>query len=185
MSEPLVGELRIMPYGGTSPSAFIPRGWAPCNGQLLSIAQNTALFSLLGTAYGGDGRTTFALPDLRGRAAMGQGQGPGLSSYRIGSVAGSENVTLQSSQLPAHTHPIGTATVPVGGASTAASPAGAYLGTVSPAAYGTGTSNGPMAAGTISGPTTAIGGDQGHENRQPYLALNYYIATQGMFPQRQ
>lgn len=183
MSDPFVGELRIMPYGGTG--TYIPNGWAQCNGQLLQIRQYTALFALLGTTYGGDGRTTFAVPNLNGRTPIGMGQGPGLSSYPMGATSGTESVTLQSTQLPAHTHALGTATVPVGGASTAASPAGAYLGTVSPAAYGQGTANGPMAAGTISGPTTAVGGNQPHENRQPYLALNYYIALQGVFPQRQ
>lgn len=183
MSDPFVGELRIMPYGGTG--TFIPNGWAQCNGQLLNIRQFTALFSLLGTTYGGNGTTTFAVPDLRGRAVLGQGQGPGLSNYRIGTTAGTETVTLQAAQLPAHTHALGTATVPVGGTASAASPAGAYMGVVNPPSYGTGTANGPMAAGTISGTTTAVGSDQAHENRQPYLVLNYYIALQGIFPQRQ
>ena len=100
MSEPYLGMVILFPY------TFAPRGWAFCNGQLLSIAQNTALFSLLGTTYGGDGVTTFALPDLRGRVAMSSGTGPGLSNRTIGEVAGVENVTLISTQMPAHTHNI-------------------------------------------------------------------------------
>src|SRR4051794_10683767 len=98
MSEPFIGE--VIMFAGN----FAPRGWALCQGQLLSIAQNTALFSILGTTYGGNGQTTFALPDLRGRVPLGQGQGPGLSSYVLGEVAGNENVTLISTQMPQHNH---------------------------------------------------------------------------------
>ena len=96
--DPFLGQLMLVPYN------FAPRGWAFCNGQIMSIAQNTALFSLLGTTYGGNGQTTFALPDLRGRVAVSAGQGPGLQNYSLGEIAGSENVTLISSQMPAHTH---------------------------------------------------------------------------------
>src|ERR1700735_274106 len=99
MANPFVGEIRIFPFN------FAPVGWALCQGQLLSISQNTALFSLLGTFYGGDGRTSFALPDLRGRVPVGQGQGPGLSSYDIGEMAGGEAVTLLATQIPPHSHP--------------------------------------------------------------------------------
>src|SRR3954468_23228168 len=100
MSEPFLGEIRM--FGGN----FAPRGWAFCNGQILSIAQNTALFSLLGTTYGGNGQTTFGLPDLRGRVAVSAGQGPGLSNYSLGELAGSESVTLTSANMPAHNHSV-------------------------------------------------------------------------------
>src|SRR3954470_21278546 len=98
MSSPFIGEIRLFPYN------FAPRGWAFCSGQILPISQNTALFSLLGTTYGGNGQTTFALPDLRGRAAISSGQGPGLSSYTIGEVGGVESVTLNTQQMPQHQH---------------------------------------------------------------------------------
>ena len=100
MSEPFLGEIRMFGFG------FAPQGWAPCNGQLLPISQNTALFSLLGTTYGGDGRTTFALPDMRSRVPVCQGQGPGLSSYAEGQAGGAETVTLAATQMPGHTHPV-------------------------------------------------------------------------------
>ena len=102
--DPFLGQLMLVPYN------FAPRGWAFCNGQIMSIAQNTALFSLLGTTYGGNGQTTFALPDLRGRVAVSAGQGPGLQNYSLGEIAGSETVTLISSQMPAHTHLVGAST---------------------------------------------------------------------------
>ena len=180
--DPFLGEIRIMPY------SFAPRGWLPCQGQLMSIAQNTALFSLLGTQYGGDGRTTFALPDLRGRAVVGKGQGPGLSDYPQGIQIGTETVTLQSTQLPAHIHALGTVTVPVNnGAPGVTSPAGAFFAKVNgSSAFGAGTGNGPMAANMLTGTTSQVGGNTAHENRMPYLALGYCIATQGaVFPQRQ
>lgn len=175
-----LGEIRLLPFN------FAPRDWALCQGQLLPIAQNTALFSLLGTQYGGNGVTTFALPDLRGRAAVGMGQGPGLSNYPVGTQAGTENVTLISTEIPAHTHTISNASVPVNaGAATATSPASNFFAKVSPEAYGPGTANGPMAANLLNGPTAGAGGSQPHENRQPFLVLNYCIALQGEFPQRQ
>jgi microcystin-dependent protein len=178
--DPFLGEIRIMPF------PFTTRGWAACDGRLIAISQNTALFALLGTQYGGDGRTTFALPDLRGRAIVGAGQGPGLSSYPQGTRIGTETVTLNSTQLPAHTHALGTPTVAVSGATaTASSPAGGFFTKVSPETFGTGTGNGPMAANMVNGPTTAVGGSQAHENRMPYLTLSYFIAVQGVFPQRQ
>ena len=183
--DPFLGELRIMPYGGPSAN-YIPNGWAPCNGQLLAISQNSALFALLGTMYGGNGQTTFALPDLRGRAVVGQGQGAGLSNYQQGNVVGTENVTLLTTQLPTHNHPLGTPTVAVSGAAaTATSPAGGFFTTVSPETFGSGTGNGPMAANMVNGPTSSIGGSQPHNNQMPYIGLAYYIATQGIFPARQ
>jgi microcystin-dependent protein len=169
----MIGEIRM--FAGN----FAPRGWAFCQGQILSIAQNTALFSILGTTYGGNGQTTFALPDLRGRAAVGQGQGPGLSPYYLGQKAGMENTTLLASQLPAHTHVLNA--VEAGG--NQASPAGAL-----PAVESTGTSLNYSTAG----PSTSLnpnavgvaGGSQPFSIMQPYLAVNYIIALEGIFPAR-
>jgi microcystin-dependent protein len=152
---------------------FAPRGNAFCNGQIMSISQNTALFSLLGTTYGGNGTTTFALPDLRSRVPLHFGQGPGLSSYSQGQLAGEENHTLITTEMPVHTH---TARASSGDA-TDASPVGNVL-----AAGGTYTAaaNQNMAAGAI----TSVGGSQPHNNLQPYLALNFCIALNGIFPSR-
>jgi microcystin-dependent protein len=157
---------------------FAPIGWALCNGQLMAISQNTALFSLLGTYYGGDGRTTFALPDLRGRASIHQGQGQGLTPRVIGEESGEENVTLISTEMPMHTHlaqanSSANQTLPKdmiwGGDST---------GTL--ALYSNGAPNSilnPMAIGLA-------GGSQPHNNMQPYLVMNYTIALEGVFPAR-
>jgi microcystin-dependent protein len=167
MSDPLLGSIIL--FAGN----FAPRGYALCEGQTLPIAQNTALFSLLGTTYGGNGTTTFALPDLRGRAPIGPGQGPGLASYVLGEQAGVETVTLSTSQLPAHNHPLQsssgeqTTDRPTSGGGLARG--GAYI------------SSGDASDVSI-GPTA--GGNQPHENRPPYLALNYIIALQGIFPSR-
>lgn len=165
MSQPFLGEIRL---GGWN---FAPRGWAFCSGQLLPISQNTALFSLLGTTYGGNGQTTFALPDLRGRVAVGQGSGSGLSAVDLGEVGGVEQVTLLQTQMPAHTHPVRAAT----GAQTTNRPTGAYVGA--------GNSYSVSADTTLAAPDTA-GGSSPHENRQPYLGLNYVIALAGIFPSR-
>jgi microcystin-dependent protein len=174
MQDPWLGEIALVAFN------FAPQGWAFCNGQLLSIAQNTALFSLLGTTYGGDGQTTFALPDLRSRVPLCFGQGNGLSSYSLGGTGGLEGVTLSAGQIPAHTHSYTPQASASGG--TAVSPAGA-LWAESPdgaALYKSGASNTNMAAQTIG----STGGGQSHENRQPYLSLNYVIALQGIFPSR-
>ena len=168
-AEPFIGE--IMMFAGWFP----PRGWADCNGQILPIAQYTALFSLLGTTFGGNGQTTFALPDLRGRVPMHLGQGPGLSSRTIGEMGGAEAVTLLETQLPAHTHVAradtgnGTLSSPVG-ALPARDPAG------SPA-YGAG-SAGALSAAAIA-PT---GGSQPHSNVQPYTVIRYCICLEGIYP---
>jgi microcystin-dependent protein len=171
MSEPFIAEIRVLPYN------FPPRGWAFCDGQLLPIAQNTALFSLLGTTYGGNGQTTFALPNLRGRMAMGSGSGPGLTPRALGEVVGQESVTLLSTEMPSHSHSL------MGGASgLTASPANAAM---APPVTG-------ASAYRIPGPTVAMAGDsigpsgggQPHENRQPYLGLNFCIALQGIYPSR-
>lgn len=172
MSQPFLGEIRLVPY------TFAPRGWAFCHGQLLSISQNDALFSLVGTIYGGDGTSTFGLPDLRGRIAIHRGTGQGLSGYVLGDVGGQEGVSLQAAQMPAHSHGLGVATAigdqtnPVGNA-----PA------TSPLALGfayAGTANGTMPAGAVEN----AGGGQPHGNMQPYLALNYVIALTGIYPTR-
>lgn len=157
---------------------FAPRGWALCQGQLLPIAQNTALFSLLGTTYGGNGTTTFALPDLRGRMPIGQGQGPGLSNYVMGQMGGTENTSLIANNLPAHSHTLNAYSE----AGDVASPANALLatsGTLDPEyrASGTGVT---MAAGAIG----VTGGGQPFNNVQPYLVVNYSICVNGIFPSR-
>jgi microcystin-dependent protein len=168
---PILGEIRI--FGGN----FAPKGWAFCNGQLLNISQNSALFSLLGTTYGGDGRVTFALPDLRGRAPIGFGQGPGLSSYALGEQGGTEAVTLLVTEMPTHNHALGansangTSTVAQNNVpATSASRDNQYSPTV----------NATMSP-TAIGPA---GGNEPHENRQPYLAMNYIIALEGIYPSR-
>ena len=174
MSDPFIAEIRM--FGGN----FAPRGWAFCNGQLLSIAQNTALFSLLGTTYGGNGQTTFGLPDLQGRSPMHQGQGPGLTPRVLGETSGQENVTLLASQMPAHTHqPQADAS---GGGQT--SPANATWGAGGrgrPPAYAAN----PAPAAALSPQALApTGGSQPHNNRSPYLGVSFIIALQGIFPSR-
>ncbi|HEX4520405.1 MAG TPA: tail fiber protein [Gaiellaceae bacterium] len=169
MAEPFVGEIRMTGFN------FAPEGWALCNGQLLPIQQNTALFSLIGTFYGGDGVQTFALPDLRGRVAVHQGQAPGLSSYNVGEVTGVEAVALGTNQIPNHSHTVAPAT---GTSQTTNRPAGAF-----PASGGVyaGTAGGvPMGITNSS----SIGGNQAHENRQPLLVVNFVIALLGIFPSR-
>jgi len=167
--DPFIGELRLFGFN------FAPVGWAICQGQLLPISTNTALFSLLGTLYGGNGQTTFGLPDLRGRAPLGFGQGPGLSSYDQGQAGGSEQVTLLAPQLPPHNHSVAAAS-----SATAKNPAGAV-----PAVTGAGASYGTSTDLSMS-PTMVGGGggSQPHENRPPYLALNWCIALQGVYPSR-
>jgi microcystin-dependent protein len=172
MADPFVAEIRIFGFN------FAPRGWAFCNGQLLPIAQNTALFSLLGTTYGGNGQTTFGLPDLQGSAPMHPGQGPGLSLYDLGQIGGEQTVTLLASELPAHQHSVsGTST-----AAALASPANNLwaqgAGRTPPQLYRSAAPNTPML------PTNSGGGGQPHNNMQPYLCLNFCIALQGVFPPR-
>lgn len=176
MADPFIAEIRIFPF------FFAPKGWAFCDGQLLPISQNTALFSLLGTTYGGDGKSTFALPDLQGSVPMHPGQGPGLSLHDLGEIGGSDTVTLLLSEIPAHLHTVGRATNANGnvtspvGAIWAQAPSG--RGTIS--LYASGPATGKMGTDNIL-PT---GGDLPHNNRQPYLTLNFCIALQGVFPSR-
>ena len=170
MSEPFVGEVRM--FGGN----FAPRGWAFCDGQLLAVSQNDALFSLLGTIYGGDGRTTFGLPDLRGRVPIHQGQGPGLSERRLGSKGGAESVTVTTSQLPSHSHTLqGSTTL-----ATEEGPGGNVTAQTESSVYGTETPLSAMAADTIG----AVGGSQSHTNVMPFLCVHFIIALFGIYPSR-
>ena len=173
MSEPFIGMIAI--YGFN----FAPRGWATCSGQLLPIAQNTALFSLLGTTYGGNGQTTFALPDLRGRVPNSAGQGPGLSSYDLGQVGGSESETLTISNLPAHGHVVATPCNTED--STATNPAGNFLASTSSNIYN---SAATASASMSNYPTANAGGSQPFSILQPYLTVNFCIALEGIFPSR-
>ena len=171
MSEPFLGMIATFGFG------FAPRGWAQCNGQILPIAQNTALFSLLGTTYGGNGQTTFALPDLRGRVPIHQGQGPGLSNYDLGQVSGVENSTLTSNQMPQHTHvaTLHASTQPAGDTL----PTGNYL--ADGGAY-LSTTNTAMNAGAVT--NGLAGGSQPFSLLQPYLVINFCICLEGIFPSR-
>lgn len=171
MSDPFIGEIRM--FGGN----FAPRDFAFCNGQLLPIAQNTALFSLLGTQYGGDGRTTFGLPDLRGRAPVHQHSGPGLTLRSIGERFGSETVTLSSQQLPSHSHLQQASTSP---ASAAFGPSAAPAASATTNFYGSGSPQVAMAAASVGN----TGDGQPHDNMAPFQVLNFIIATQGVFPSR-
>ncbi len=174
MSEPFVGEIRM--FAGN----FAPRGWAFCDGQLLAISQNDALFSLLGTIYGGDGRTTFGLPDLRGRIPLHQGIGPGLSTRRLGAKAGTETVTLTTNQLPSHSHDFNASTqvadtqVPQGKVLGKSSSNLRYLKKISPGS-----------ARLNSASLSIAGGSRSHTNLQPTLCLHYIIALFGIYPSRQ
>lgn len=173
MSDPFVAEIRIFPFN------FAPRGWAFCDGQLMPISQNTALFSLLGTMYGGDGKSTFALPNFQGSAPMFWGQGPGLSLYDQGQTGGSETVTLLESELPAHAHQASGA-AGSGPTSPTNSTWGTGVGRTPPPVYVDGNPNVSMAPATL----TFAGGSLPHNNMQPYLTLNFCIAMQGVYPPR-
>ena len=202
--DPLLGT--IMLFAGN----FAPRNWSYCEGQLIAISSNSALFSILGTTYGGDGRTTFALPDLRGRVAVGPRRGPGLSTFVLGERGGVEEVVLNTLQLPSHTHLAqvagsvsigGTAsgTISTSAASDSSSPDGKYPAPdpVAPP-YGGTKGTGTMASDAVAIDTSGLtvntsgiavtnlptGGQQGHNNMQPYLAINYIIATVGIYPSR-
>jgi microcystin-dependent protein len=183
MSQPFVGQIEAFAFG------FAPRGWAPCQGQLLPINQNQALFSLLGTTYGGDGRSTFALPDLRGRVAMGQGNGAGLTPRVIGETVGEEAHTLLSTEIPSHSHSLMTApnaatanNVDNPGPTVVLGPATATQGTISI----------PINPYTAANPTTPLApsaitpnnGGQPHSNMMPFLVLEFCISLTGIFPSR-
>jgi microcystin-dependent protein len=172
MADPFVAEIRIFPFN------FAPKGWAFCDGQLLPLSQNTALFSLLGTTYGGNGKSNFALPKLQGNAPMHPGQGPGLSHHDLGETGGSETVALLQSEIPAHTHACRASSDP--GDLQGPSPARTIARSANGFAYVTGPATVAMAAEVLS----PAGGDQPHNNLQPYLTLNFCIALQGVFPPR-
>jgi microcystin-dependent protein len=174
MADPFVAEIRILPFN------FAPKGWAQCDGQLIPISQNTALFSLLGTTYGGDGKTNFALPNLKGRGALHPGIGPGLTPRSLGETGGQKAMTLGLTELPPHDHAVRATGEPGISASPVDSsfaPDGPGLTTF----YGTGDSN---LVTMNPGAVTLAGGSLPHNNRQPYLVFNFCIALQGIFPSR-
>ncbi len=168
MGTPYLGEIKLVSF------SFPPKGWALCNGQLLSINQNQALFSLLGTTYGGDGIQTFALPNLQNRVPISFGQGSGLGNYGLGQPGGEAAHTMTLNEWPSHSHTLNGTRVDAN----AAAPAGA-LPAADTAAYSAAGPDGAMAAATMAAPS---GSGQPHENRQPFLVLNYVIALQGIFP---
>jgi len=173
MSDQFVAEIRIFPFN------FPPTGWAFCNGQLMPISQNTAVFSLLGTTYGGDGKSTFALPDLQGSVSMHPGQGNGLSERFLGEMSGVENVTLLDSEMPSHQHNLRASVEP--GDNRLPKPTVALTTSTGAFAY---VSGNPALVQMAPQALTPYGGNLPHNNMQPYLTLNYCIALQGIFPQR-
>lgn len=178
MAEPFIAEIRLFGF------SFPPRGWSRCTGSLMAISQNTALFSLIGTQFGGNGQTTFGMPDLQGRGAIGAGNGPGLSSQIVGQKGGTPTVTLLSTEMPQHNHTLNAGQLSAPNAnqnvatptSTArlgrSSPNNLYIAPVAPSAQ------------LISSSISTTSGNQPHENMQPYVAVNYCIAMQGVFPAR-
>lgn len=180
-AEPFIGEIKVFGFN------FPPQGHMTCEGQIMPIAQNTALFALIGTIYGGNGQTTFALPDLRGRAPIGQGQGPGLPSYFIGELGGNTTATLLTSNMPIHNHAATgiNVRIPVTSASEDSSATNNYIGnavndTFGPAASPTNSLGAPV----VSGTTAIAGGSQPFSIMNPYLTINYSIAIYGIFPSR-
>lgn len=171
MSEPFLAEVRMVGFN------FAPRGWAFCDGQILPINQNQSLYSLLGTTYGGDGRTSFALPDLRGRTPIHVGRSNGGADHSLGQKSGEESHTLAANEMPQHTHTLRASATDAN----AGAPTGNLLARSStPESYRDAGSLAAMASGSI----TNVGGSQAHENMQPYIALNFCIALQGLFPSR-
>jgi microcystin-dependent protein len=179
MSDPFLGQITM--FGGN----FAPRSWALCDGQLLAISSNQALFSLLGTTYGGDGRVTFGLPDLRGRAPMHAGSGPGLSNRSLGSKAGQENVTLSSNQMPSHTHAMNDpALKATANPANTTDPTGAALA-IAPAYNDSESPTTAMREESVEHPVPGnAGGGASHTNVQPVQVINFIIALQGTFPSR-
>lgn len=172
--DPFVAEIRIFPFN------FAPKGWAWCDGQLLPLSQNTALFSLLGTTYGGDGKSNFALPDMQGNAPMHPGQGPGLSLHDLGEMGGSETVTVLDSEMPAHNHLVGCKGTPPPANAGIPDPAVVLARSSGGTAY-----TAPAALKAMSVQMIApTGGNQPHNNMMPYLTLYFNIALQGVFPPR-
>lgn len=188
MPLPYVGEIILVGFN------FAPVGWALCQGQTLAISENETLFQLIGTTFGGDGQSTFALPDLRGRVPLGMGHGTGLADYSLGQTGGGETVTLNTSQMPQHTHAIDVSTLTAtakckNGAGNRQTPVGNVPAVETAAAtvpYGSAAPNGNMNSGAValSGAVAVAttGGGQPHDNRQPYVAMNFCIALTGVFP---
>jgi microcystin-dependent protein len=176
MSAPFVAEIRVVAFN------FAPTGWALCDGQLMPISQNTALFSLLGTTYGGDGMSTFALPDFQGAVGLGMGQGPGLSQYFEGQMSGTDTVTLLESEIPVHTHGVQAVIDPAD--QTSPSPSRALARSKPGSAYDSNTSASNLDQMAFQSLAPA-GSSFPHNNMQPYLTLNFIIAMQGVFPPRQ
>lgn len=174
MSEPFIGEVRI--FGGN----FAPRGWAFCQGQLLPIAQNSALFAILGTTYGGNGQTTFGLPDLRGRVPTGTGQGPGLPAVSLGELSGSPTHTLISTEMPAHNHLVRTVADNGNESNPVGYPAVVTANGATANAYSSANPDATLNPQTLS----AAGGSQPFDIRQPYLGISFIIALVGVFPSR-
>ena len=172
MADPFVAEIRIFPFN------FAPKGWAWCDGQLMPLSQNTALFSLLGTTYGGNGKSNFALPDLQGRAPMHPGQGPGLSLHDLGETGGSETVTLLESEIPSHNHGL-RANTQDNADTNVVSPSASFAKSTGGSLYQA--QSGAMLSGQALAPA---GGDQPHNNMQPYLTFYFNIALQGVYPPR-
>jgi microcystin-dependent protein len=168
MSSPFLGEIRLVSFN------FAPKGWALCNGQILAISQNAALFSILGTIYGGNGTSTFALPNFQGTVPVGWGQGSGLSTRNLGETGGSNTVSLTANQVPAHAH----AAAAITSAATTGNPSNALLAQGALANFGD--SGGTAQFGNLA----STGGSQPHENEQPYVGLNFIIALVGIFPSR-
>jgi microcystin-dependent protein len=176
MTQPFLGEVQVFAFN------YAPYGWSLCNGQIMPVQQNTALFSLLGTTYGGNGSSTFGLPNLQGQAACSTGQGPGLQNYDLGEIFGQENVTLAQSEMPMHNHTAHVYNQPTA-ANRFGSPGSGYALDI-PANFGPFTSTNTVGGsfpGTMIMPNS---GGQPHSNQQPYLALNFCIALSGVFPQR-
>jgi microcystin-dependent protein len=175
MADNFVAEIRIFPFN------FAPKGWAFCDGQLLPISQNTALFALLGTFYGGDGRSNFALPNLQGSAPLHAGQGPGLSLRDLGETGGAQSVTLLQSEMPSHSHTVQADPNPGFNASPINNTWGGGGGRGRPSAY---TPSGPANVSMSAQAVSVSGGNLPHNNMPPYLTLNFCIALQGIFPSR-
>jgi microcystin-dependent protein len=171
--DPFVAEIRIFPFN------FAPKGWAFCDGQILPLSQNTALFSLLGTTYGGDGKSNFALPDMQGNVPMHPGQGPGLSLHDLGETGGSETVSLLESEIPSHSHTMMSLPAPGNRTAPGGNSMGRTAGTIGP--Y---TAPGKALVAMSDNAVAPAGGDQPHNNMQPYLTFYFCIALQGVYPPR-
>ena len=172
MADPFVAEIRIFPFN------FAPKGWAFCDGQILPLSQNTALFSLLGTTYGGNGKSNFALPNMQGNAPMHPGQGPGLSLHDLGETGGSETVSLLESEIPSHSHALRADVLDIADTNVV-SPTASFALSSGGTLYQA-TSNASLSDNAVA----PAGGDQPHNNMQPYLTLNFCIALQGVYPPR-